>query len=217
MENKEFIEDYLNEDKDVVEVTPDTEDKPVTEHVVKVSIVNDQSDYALSSLLSAFILNKVSNKTIINYESDDIPDKINKYQKDLSEDETDSKTLDGIDIIEVSIGTSDADKMTAKAVYRILDTKFTNGEFEAQPLEEIFGSIALIKDQLEQGELFFYKDDEPYAYWGYKYQPDIIGKPGNFIVLYSANELEIIKDPNDVINNFKVPTLKELLKDVGDV
>lgn len=214
MENKdqEFIEDYLNIDKeDIKEKTSDVAEDVIK--TMKIVFSGDNEYLELSGLVSAMILNYIKNKVVINYESDLAPDVIKQYQDELSNlgISEPEKTIDNIDVVEIDFEDINSKKTIVKGIYRILNTKFTDGEFEDQPLEEIFGSINLLRTQLESGALFFYEDNATHAFWGYRYQPDFIGKPGDYVVLYGENELELVHGIDNVLSNYRLPDLKDLL------
>lgn len=208
MENKDkdFIDNYLEiadgKNDDVVIINKDA----------RIVISNDNSEAEIGLLISACILNLLKNKTIINYESDDIPDRLSKLQKSLSNKDTESREIAEIDNIVIDFADPEEKKTPIKAIYKILNAKLSDdGEFDKQPIKEIFGSFDLLEKPINEGQLFYYKDNEEYAFWGYRFQPDFIGGPGDFIVLYGENEIELVRGIDNVIMNYRFPSLQDAL------
>lgn len=216
---KEFISDYMTKLNTTVESKVEesvTEDKEKEDTRISVIIKNDTTDLRISALISSFIMSKIDNKTVINYDNDDLPDQIKKEQYKLNEfikEDTGYpvESLEDVKLVTINVGDPNDKKMPIKALYRITDTKFDGIEFEEQPLEEIFGSIILIEEFLKDSLLFFFKDNKPHASWGYRYQENIIGGPGDYIVLYMDNELEILNGTDTLLENYRLPTLEELI------
>lgn len=200
---QQFIQDYMSK----------AESKTDKEMKIRVLITGEIDNHDTSTLISALLLNNVVNSTVINYTTDTVPDAVKFWQEKLKDVKPGSGfKIEGVSEIEVDIGDPEQKKTLVKGIFEINDSSFNGEEFESQPLKEIYGSIILVQRHLESQDLAFYTKDKDYAFWKYKYQDNMVGSPGNYIVLYGDNELEIVKDIEYLLENYRLPTLKDIIQ-----
>lgn len=214
----------MSDQNEEVEFNPNYMDSLVTksEHdevknVVRLLITGDEYLPDVSGLVIATLLTVLENSTVVNYTNDSVVDAVTRWQGILKEYDLERFNIGEVDNIVIDVGDLEYKKIIAKGIFKIAEVDYIDDEFSQAPLLPIFGNIDDLAEYLEAETLIYYSDSDvdgvEHALWKYIHQPDVIGQPDDYIVLYGENEVEIIKDATELLTNYKLPTLEGLLEE----
>lgn len=198
---KAITQGVANDDTSVVV----QEKQDIPDNAVRIQIKNEYSNVA--PFVAAAITLLTKDKVVLDLSEDGLEEKFHEYIEILKEQDDirlTSRTLyiennETLNVIEHLA-------VIQEAYFDQDDTQTING----YPLICVLGDMNVFEEMFSDAKVNLVFDTDGLVQFTSPYQPNVVGNPGYFIVIYDIDKCEIVT-ADELIKNYRMPNIEDFL------